>query len=174
MDSPLMLHAAFIVSTALTAALMVALALWQRRFRAQKARLTSAGLSIAPSTPIAYPIIGSLQYFAGHWDFLRTATQNGATVSFHLANQRCIAVPVEKRHEFFSDSRPSFALAYAVMLGATPSMNKDFLSSMGFDITLGGRSNKFLSALVRNQRINASAFPHSRFVSFLLNNAPVN
>jgi hypothetical protein len=45
------------------------------------------------------------------------------------------------------------------MLGATPSMNKDFLSSMGFDITLGGRSNKFLSALVRNQRINASAFP---------------
>ncbi|KAJ7831018.1 cytochrome P450 [Mycena olivaceomarginata] len=156
MDSPLMLHAAFIVSTALTAALMVALALWQRRFRAQKARLTSAGLSIAPSTPIAYPIIGSLQYFAGHWDFLRTATQNGATVSFHLANQKCIAVPVEKRHEFFSDSRPSFALAYAVMLGATPSMNKDFLSSMGFDITLGGRSNKFLSALVRNQRINAN------------------
>ncbi|KAJ7808618.1 cytochrome P450 [Mycena olivaceomarginata] len=136
---------------------MVALALWQRRFRAQKkARLTSAGLSIAPSTPIAYPIIGSLQYFAGHWDFLRTATQNGATVSFHLANQKCIAVPVEKRHEFFSDSRPSFALAYAVMLGATPSMNKDFLSSMGFDITLGGRSNKFLSALVRNQRINAN------------------
>jgi hypothetical protein len=43
------------------------------------------------------------------------------------------------------------------MLGATPSMNKDFLSSIGFDITLGGRSNKLLFALVRKERINNSA-----------------
>ncbi|KAF7358741.1 Cytochrome P450 [Mycena sanguinolenta] len=42
------------------------------------------------------------------------------------------------------------------MLGATPSMNKDFLRSMGFDITLGGRAIKFLSALLRTERINPS------------------
>ncbi|KAJ7894860.1 cytochrome P450 [Mycena olivaceomarginata] len=95
--------------------------------------------------------------FSGHWDFLRRATAEG-TVSFHLASQQCIAVPVDKRHEFFSDSRSSFALAYAVMLGATPSMNKDFLRSMGFDITLGGRAVKFLAALLRNERINSNRF----------------
>jgi hypothetical protein len=155
MDSHLLLHVYFLLSAALSAALVVSFAFWQRR-ALRKAKMTPNGLSVAPYTSLSYPILGSLQYFSGHWDFLRTATKNG-TVSFHLANQKCIAVPVEKRQEFFSDSRPSFALAYAVMLGATPSMNKDFLSSMGFDITLGGRSNKFLSALLRNQRINASA-----------------
>ncbi|KAJ7479438.1 cytochrome P450 [Mycena galericulata] len=143
-----------LLSTSLTlAALVLFFAFWQRRV--QKARTTPTGLSVAPYTSLAYPIIGSLQYFSGHWDFLRTAAKDG-TVSFHLANQQCIAVPVEKRQEFFSDSRPSFALAYAVMLGATPSMNKDFLSSMGFDITLGGRSIKFLATLLRNERINAN------------------
>jgi hypothetical protein len=35
-------------------------------------------------------------------------------------------------------------------------MNKDFLRSMGFDITLGGRAVKFLAALLRNERINSS------------------
>ncbi|KAK7046554.1 cytochrome P450 6A1 [Favolaschia claudopus] len=150
-----MLDAIFLLSTALPA-LAVYFTFWLRRFHKAKTTTTDLeGLSIAPYTSIAYPILGSLQYFSGHWDFLRTATRNGA-VSFHLATQKCIAVPVEQRHEFFNDSRPAFALAYAVMLGATPSMNKDFLSSMGFDITLGGRSNKFLSALVRNQRINGN------------------
>ncbi|KAJ7339988.1 cytochrome P450, partial [Mycena albidolilacea] len=108
-----------------------------------------------PCTSLTYPILGTLQYFSGHWDFLRRVTAEG-TVSFHLASQQCIAVPVDKRHEFSSDSRSSFALAYAVMLGATPSMNKDFLRSMGFDITLGGRAVKFLAALLRNERINSS------------------
>jgi hypothetical protein len=63
---------------------------------------------------------------------------------------------VENRQEFFNDSRTGFALAYAVMLGATPSMNKDFLSFIGLDITLGSRSNKFLIALLRKERINTT------------------
>ncbi|KAJ7673938.1 hypothetical protein DFH06DRAFT_1292704 [Mycena polygramma] len=149
-----MLHFTFLFSSALGAALVASVAIWQRR-TARKAKTAYTGLSIAPSTPLTYPLLGSLQYLSGHWDFLRTATAYGA-VSFHLASQKCITIPLEKRHEFFSDSRPSFALTYAVMLGATPSMNKDFLSSMGFDITLGGRSNKLLSALVRNRRINTN------------------
>jgi hypothetical protein len=35
-------------------------------------------------------------------------------------------------------------------------MGRDFLPSIGFDITLGGRSLKLLSALVRKERINPS------------------
>ncbi|KAJ6608070.1 hypothetical protein B0H10DRAFT_1955726 [Mycena sp. CBHHK59/15] len=151
MDSR-MLHVAFLFSTALTAALMVSLAFWQHR-TLQKAKVISNSLYIPRYTSLTYPILGSLQYFSRH--FLRTATKNGI-VSYHLANQKCIAVPVENRHKFFSNSRTCFALAYAVMLGATPSMNKDFLNSMGFDITLGGRSNKFLFALLRRERINAN------------------
>ncbi|KAJ7927837.1 cytochrome P450 [Mycena leptocephala] len=150
----MMLPLAFLLSTALTAALLAFFAFWQRYL--QKAKITSStDSSFAPYTSATYPILGSLQYFSAHREFLRTATKDGAA-SYHLARQQCIAVPVEKRQEFFSDSRLSFALAYAVMLGATPSMNKDFLSSMGFDITLGGRSIKFLAALLRSERINAS------------------
>jgi hypothetical protein len=102
-----------------------------------------------------YPILGSLQYFSSHWDFLHRATAEG-TVSFHLASQQCIAISVDKRHEFFSNSRSLLVLAYIVMLGATPSMNKDFLRSMGFDITLGGCAVKFLAALLQNEQINSS------------------
>ncbi|KAJ7129908.1 cytochrome P450 [Mycena crocata] len=151
MDSPMLLQAAFILSTALMAALLWGLAIWQRR----ALKVLSSSVSVPRPTNIAYPLLGSLQYFSRHWDFLRTATQNGS-VSFHLATVRCIALPVESRQAFFNDSRPAFALAYAVMLGATPSMNKDFLTTMGFDITLGGRSNKFLSALMRKERVNSN------------------
>ncbi|KAJ7151758.1 cytochrome P450 [Mycena crocata] len=111
-------------------------------------------LSVPPYTPITYPLLGSVQYFSHHWDFLRTATQDGI-VSFRLANQKCIALPVESRQAFFNDSRPSLTLAYAVMLGTIP-MNKHFLTMMGFDITLGGRSNKFLASLLRKERVNAN------------------
>ncbi|KAJ7095786.1 cytochrome P450 [Mycena belliarum] len=148
MDSPIK-HAAFFFSTLLTAAIVLAFTFWKRKILQKSAN----SLSAPRPTSIAYPILGSLQYFSRHWDFLRSATKNGP-VSYHLASHKCIAVPVENRQQFFSDSRTSFALAYAVMLGATPSMNKDFLSSMGFDITLGGRSNKFLVALMRKERIN--------------------
>ncbi|KAJ7929747.1 cytochrome P450 [Mycena leptocephala] len=132
MDSHLLLPVYFLFSTALSAALVVFFAFWQRR-----------ALRKAKMTPMASPSLLTLLY----------PIPSSAPCNI---SPKCIAVPVEKRQEFFSDSRPSFALAYAVMLGATPSMNKDFLSSMGFDITLGGRSNKFLSALLRNQRINAN------------------
>ncbi|KAK7036241.1 cytochrome P450 6A1 [Favolaschia claudopus] len=149
----LMLQLAIILSTALLAALIVVgFASWHNRRTGKAKILTSRA---APYTSLTYPILGSLQYFSGHWDFLRSATKEG-TVSFHLARQQCIAVDVDKRQEFFSDSRPAFALAYAVMLGATPSMNRDFLMHMGFDITLGGRAVKFLAALLRNERVNAS------------------
>ncbi|KAJ7249461.1 cytochrome P450 [Mycena rebaudengoi] len=121
----------------------------------RKPRDAPRAVSLPRYTPLAYPILGSLQYFSSHWDFLRTATKNGA-ISYHLASQKCIAVPVENRQEFFNDSRTGFALAYAVMLGATPSMNKDFLSFIGLDITLGSRSNKFLIALLRKERINTN------------------
>ncbi|KAJ7182252.1 cytochrome P450 [Mycena crocata] len=146
-----MLQAYLLFSTALLAVLWVAMAIWQRR----AIKVASHSVAIPRYTSITYPILGSLQYFAGHWDFLRDATQNGSA-SFHLARQRCIALPVESRQAFFSDSRLSFALGYAVMLGATPSMNKDFLRSMGFDITLGGRSTKFLAALMRKERVDAT------------------
>jgi hypothetical protein len=100
-----MLPLAFLLSTALTAALLAFFAFWQRRL--QKAKIASStDSSFAPYTSATYPILGSLQYFSGHWEFLRTATKDGAA-SFHLARQQCIAVPVEKRQEFFSDSRPS-------------------------------------------------------------------
>ncbi|KAJ7105718.1 cytochrome P450 [Mycena epipterygia] len=150
MDSH-MLQLAFLLTTA---ALIVFLAFFQHR-TTQNAKTPSNSLLIPRSTSITYPILGSLQYFSHHWDFLRAATKNG-TISYHLANQKCIAVGMENRHEFFNDSRISFALAYAVMLGATPSMNKEFLNAMGFDVTLGGRSNKFLFALLRKERINAN------------------
>ncbi|KAJ7459953.1 cytochrome P450 [Mycena latifolia] len=150
MDSTVQ-QVAFLLSTVLTVALVLSLAFWNR----QILQKNSSYLSVPRSTPIAYPILGSLQYFSRHWDFLKTATNHGP-ISYHLASHKCIAIPAENRHQFFSDSRTSFALAYAVMLGATPSMNKDFLSSMGFDITLGGRSNKFLVTLMRKERINAN------------------
>jgi hypothetical protein len=149
-----MLHLALSSFSTLLTLLALVAASFALRVRARKAWNLKSQHS-APCTSLTYPILGSLQYFSGHWDFLRRATAEG-TVSFHLASQQCIAVPVDKRHEFFSDSRSSFALAYAVMLGATPSMNKDFLRSMGFDITLGGRAVKFLAALLRNERINSS------------------
>ncbi|KAJ6518243.1 cytochrome P450 [Mycena vitilis] len=128
--------------------------MWQRR-AVRKPQTTSSGLSIAPSTHLTYPILGSLQYFSGHWDFLRSATEHGP-VSYHLANQKGIAIPLEKRQHFFSDSRASFILPSAFMLGITPTMNKDFLVSIGIDIFLHDRFNKLLSALMRNQRINGN------------------
>ncbi|KAJ7877351.1 cytochrome P450 [Mycena leptocephala] len=145
----------FLFSTAATAILLILfISLWRRR-AFQRVKSTSTSISTPSYTSISYPVLGSLQYFSRHWDFLQSATKNGtSSASFHLAHHKCIAIATENRHAFFNDSRFSFALAYAVMLGATPSMNKDFLSSMGFDITLGGRSNKLLFALVRKERIN--------------------
>lgn len=149
----------FLFSTAATAILLIlSILLWKRR-AFQRFKSTSSSISTPSYTSISYPVLGSLQYFSRHWDFLQSATKNGtSSASFHLAHHKCIAIATENRHAFFNDSRFSFALAYAVMLGATPSMNKDFLSSMGFDITLGGRSNKLLFALVRKERINNSAY----------------
>ncbi|KAF7309061.1 MFS domain-containing protein [Mycena kentingensis (nom. inval.)] len=142
-----------LLSTAATTFLLVALVFWRR----QQAGGVAVNTSIPSYTHISYPLLGSLQYFSRHWDFLRSATDNGASsASFHLAQHKLIAISTENRHAFFNDSRFAFALAYAVMLGATPSINKDFLTSIGFDITLGGRSNKLLFALVRKERINTN------------------
>ncbi|KAJ7911645.1 cytochrome P450 [Mycena leptocephala] len=136
------------------AALMACLVMWQR-WRVENIKITPNSVFVPHYTSITFPILGSLQYFSSHWDFLRNATKNGSA-SFHLAKQKCIAVSVEKRHEFFGDSRSSTPLAYAIMLGAVPSMNKSFMTSFGFDITLGGRAPKWLMALLRPERINAN------------------
>ncbi|KAF8177510.1 cytochrome P450 [Mycena galopus ATCC 62051] len=108
--------------------------------------------TVPPYTHITYPILGSVQYFSGHWDFLRAATQTGS-VSFHLANQNCIALSLETRHAFFSDSGTCSALGYAIMLAGTPNLSKDFMKAVGIDVTLGGRSYKFLTALIRKERV---------------------
>ncbi|KAJ6583035.1 cytochrome P450 [Mycena vulgaris] len=146
-ESPV-LQVAFFLLAALTTALIISLGLWRREVLHNSERQSNS-LSVPPYTHIVHPIPGSLQYFR-HWDFLRRATKNGA-VSFHLANQKCMAISMENRQDFFNNSRTCCALAYAVMLGATPSMNKAFLSSVGVDITLGGRSNIFLFALLRKE-----------------------
>ncbi|KAJ7131551.1 hypothetical protein C8R43DRAFT_1133769 [Mycena crocata] len=108
--------------------------------------------SVPPYTLLTYPFIGSLQYFSGHWDFLRTATEKGS-VSFHLASHNCIALGPETRTAFFSDWRTDSALGYAIMLAGTPNLNKDLMKTVGIDVTLGGRSYKYLTALIRKERV---------------------
>ncbi|KAJ7032569.1 cytochrome P450 [Mycena alexandri] len=108
--------------------------------------------SIPPYTPITYPFLGSLQYFLGHWDFLKTAAEKGS-VSFHLASHKCIALSLETRQAFFSDFKTDSALGYAIMLAGTPNLSKDFMKAVGIDVTLGGRSYKYLTALIRKERV---------------------
>jgi hypothetical protein len=130
----MMLPLAFLLSTALTAALLAFFAFWQRYL--QKAKIASStDSSFAPYTSATYPILGSLQYFSAHREFLRTATKDGAA-SFHLARQQCIAVPVEKRQDFFSDSRLSFALIRG-HVGRHAEHEQGFLELYGFRHHLG-------------------------------------
>ncbi|KAJ7775559.1 cytochrome P450 [Mycena metata] len=107
---------------------------------------------VPPYTSITYPLIGSLQYFSGHWDFLRAAAQKGS-VSFHLANHKCIALGLDSRQAFFGEPNVCSALGYAIMLAGTPNLSKDFMKTAGIDVTLGGRSYKFLTALIRKDRV---------------------
>ena len=105
-----------------------------------------------PLVPRGLPILGSVQYFRHRWNFLREATKSGPA-SFSLAGQHVVALSSQERVPFFSHPRLGFALAYAVMLGAVPSMNRDISRSVGFDITLGGKSNQRLVTLIRRERI---------------------
>ncbi|KAF7328159.1 Cytochrome P450 [Mycena venus] len=110
--------------------------------------------AVPPYTHLTYPILGSLQYFSDPWNFLRTATEKGS-VSFHLFNQSCIALSSDARQAFFSDWLTDPTLGYAIMLAGTPNLSKDFTKTVGIDITLGGRSYKFLTALIRKERVIA-------------------
>ncbi|KAJ7137457.1 cytochrome P450 [Mycena crocata] len=145
-------HNGAVLLSTLLMALLAALALFSRR-RNTKADDGSL-VAVPPYTPITYPFLGSLQYFTGHWDFLRLAAEK-RSVSFRLANHKCIALSLEDRTAFFSDWRTDSALGYAIMLAGTPNLNKDFMKTVGIDVTLGGRSYKFLTALIRKERVIA-------------------
>ncbi|KAJ7138638.1 cytochrome P450 [Mycena filopes] len=143
-DAPVLLSAIFL-------ALLVSLGtVWVRHGKTETTDPSKP--RTPPYPPITYPLLGSLQYFRGPWDFFRTAAANGS-VSFHLAGQRCIALSTDTRQPFFSDSKTDLTLGYAVMLAGAPNLSRDFMNTAGVDITLNGRSYKLLATLIRQERV---------------------
>jgi hypothetical protein len=81
----MMLHLAFLLSTALTAALLAFFAFWQRYL--QKSKIASStDSSFAPYTSATYPILGTLSSHGDHVSTEGWCFEYDVAFSSHLGN----------------------------------------------------------------------------------------